>query len=147
MTKHDHKYGSNTDGRGVDGKFGPGNPGKPKGARHRATLAAEALLDGEAETLTRKAVDLALEGDATALRLCLERIAPRRKDAPVTFEIPPMETADDAVKAVSAIVQAVAGGEITPAEGSIVAGLIENFRKVLEMQDMERRIIELENAK
>ena len=41
-----------------------GNPaGKPKGARHRATLAAEALLDGEAEALTRKAIELALAGD------------------------------------------------------------------------------------
>ena len=26
------------------GRFQPGNPGKPKGARHRTTLAIEALL-------------------------------------------------------------------------------------------------------
>ena len=46
-----------------------GNPaGKPKGARHRATLAAETLLDGEAEALTRKAIALALAGDPIALR-------------------------------------------------------------------------------
>jgi hypothetical protein len=51
-----------------------GNPaGKPKGARHRATVAAEALLDGEAEGLTRKAIEMALAGDGTALRLCLDR--------------------------------------------------------------------------
>jgi Family of unknown function (DUF5681) len=32
-----------------------GNPaGKPKGARNKVTLAIEALLDGEAEALTRK---------------------------------------------------------------------------------------------
>jgi len=50
-----------------------GNPaGKPKGARHRVTLATEALLDGEAEALTRKAVEMALAGDGAALRLCLE---------------------------------------------------------------------------
>ena len=40
--------------------FEPGNPGKPKGTRHRTTLAVEALLEGEAEQLTRKAIDLAL---------------------------------------------------------------------------------------
>ena len=34
--------------------------GRPPGARHKATLAAEALLDGESEGLTRKAVDAAL---------------------------------------------------------------------------------------
>ena len=46
-----------------------GNPdGRPKGARNRATVAAERLLDGEADTLTRKAIELAKEGDTTALR-------------------------------------------------------------------------------
>ncbi len=78
------------------GQFKPGQSGNPKGrtkgARHRATLAALALLDGEAEALTRKAVDLALEGDTVALRLCLERIAPPRKDAPVSFALPEMKT-------------------------------------------------------
>ncbi len=76
MTTRDHKNGSNTGSRAADGKFRTGNRGKPKGARHRATLAALELLDGEAEALTRKAVELALEGDTTALRLCLERMAP-----------------------------------------------------------------------
>ena len=47
-----------------------GNPkGKPKGARNRAPLAAEVLLDGEAEALTRKAIELALAGDTVALRI------------------------------------------------------------------------------
>jgi hypothetical protein len=54
-----------------------GNPaGKPKGARHKTTLAVQALLDGEAEALTRKCIELAKEGDTTALRLCMERLAP-----------------------------------------------------------------------
>jgi Family of unknown function (DUF5681) len=49
-----------------------GNPaGKPPGAKNRTTLAVEALLDGEAETLTRKAIELASGGDMQALRLCL----------------------------------------------------------------------------
>ena len=53
-----------------------GNPaGKPKGARNKATLAVEALLDGEAEELTRKAIELAKAGDIPALRICLDRRA------------------------------------------------------------------------
>src|SRR5262245_2183572 len=68
-----------------------GNPaGKPKGTRNRTTLAVEALLDGEAETLTRKAIELAKAGDLAALRVCLDRIAPPRKDRPVLFELPPV---------------------------------------------------------
>src|SRR6516225_4824452 len=58
-----------------------GNPaGRPRGSRNRSTLAAQLLLQGEAEALTRKAVELALGGDPTALRLCLDRlIAPHRE--------------------------------------------------------------------
>src|ERR1700719_2252222 len=53
----------------------PGNPGRrPRGSVNRSTRAAMLLLDGEAEALTRKAVELALAGDPVALRLCLERI-------------------------------------------------------------------------
>ena len=70
------------------GKFAPGNPGRPKGARHKTTRAVEELLDGEGEAITRKAVDMALDGDTTALRLCLERISPPRKDTPVQFDLP-----------------------------------------------------------
>ncbi len=83
-------------GRNTDGTFADGNPGKPKGSRHRATQAVLALLDGEAERITWKAVEMALDGEGTALRLCLERIAPPRRDAAVTFTLPSMTTAADA---------------------------------------------------
>ena len=46
-----------------------GNPnGRPKGARNKTTLAAQMLLDGEAEALTRKVIDMALEGDLVAIK-------------------------------------------------------------------------------
>jgi hypothetical protein len=67
MTEPSRKYAAITRGR----PFPPGNPGKPKGARHRATRAMEALLEGESEALTRKAVEVALAGDAVALWLCM----------------------------------------------------------------------------
>ena len=147
MSKSGRKYGENTGNRSADGKFGPGNPGKPKGARHKVTQAVAEILEGEGEALARKAVELALEGNMKALHLCIARLLPPKKGTPITFDIPPMETTDDAVTALGAIMQAVADGEITPAEGSTVGGLIEGFLKALEMQDLERRISELENAK
>lgn len=73
-------------GRNTDGTFAAGNPGRPRGSRHKATLAVEALLDCEAGALTQKTVEMALEGDGLALRLCLERVAPPRTDIPVEFE-------------------------------------------------------------
>lgn len=145
MADHPRNNGGKT-GRRDDGTFAPGNPGRPKGARHRTTRAVEELLDGEAKGLTRKAVDLALAGDTTALRLCMERIAPPRKDAPVTFAMPEMATASDALSAISSIVQAVASGELTPGEGSSLAGLVEQFRRSAEIEELERRIEKLEQA-
>src|SRR5688572_24458942 len=92
--------------------FPPGNPGRPKGTRNRATIAAEALLDGEAEALTRRAIDLALEGDVMALRLCLERILPPRKQRPVTVSLPALYTAADVTRAMATLVSAVAHGAL-----------------------------------
>jgi hypothetical protein len=133
-------------GRDASGRFAEGNPGRPRGARHKATIAALALLDGEAEALTRKAVTMALAGDATALRLCLERIAPPRRDAPVQFELPRMETAQDAAKAAGAVLEAVATGDLTPSEGAHVMGLIEAYRRALETTELEARIRALEGG-
>jgi len=131
-------------GRNTDGTFGPGNSGKPKGTRHKATQAALALLDGEAEALTRQAVTMALGGDMTALRLCLERIAPPRRDAPVTFDLPPMETARDAAKAAGAVLGAVADGDLTPTEGAHIMALVETYRRTLETTELEARLAALE---
>ena len=122
-----------------------GNPsGKPKGTRNKTTLAIEALFDGEAEELTRKVIEKAKEGDMVALRLCLDRIAPAKKDSPVAFELPTLGTAADAAKAAGAILEAVAAGDLTPSEGTAVAGLVETFRRALETEDIENRIAALE---
>lgn len=121
-----------------DTRFKPGqsgNPGgKPRGTRHKTTVAAEALLDGEAERLTRKAVEVAMTGDVTALRLCLERIVPPRRDRPVLFNLPPLTTA------------AVAAGDLTPTEAGDLSALVERFVKVLEAADFEQRLAALEAA-
>jgi hypothetical protein len=123
-----------------------GNPsGKPKGARNKTTLAVQELLDGEAETITRKVLELAKQGDMTAIRLVFDKLIPSRKDAPVEVEgLPVIHNAKDAVCAMSRIVEAVAGGEITPSEGHYLSGLVETYRKTLETEELERRITLLE---
>ena len=75
-----------------------GNPrGKLKGTRNRATRLAEALLEDEAVGLVRQVIDLAKAGDITALRLCLERLIPRRVERAIEFELPPISEPKDAV--------------------------------------------------
>lgn len=136
--------GVNTDFRNPDGTFAKGNPGKPKGSRHRATQATQKLIDDQSEAITQKAVQMALEGDTTALRLCIERIAPARKDAPVEFDLPDIRTAQDAATAAAALLTAVSEGQVTPLDGATVMSLLEQFRRALETSDFEKRIEALE---
>ncbi|WP_234033763.1 DUF5681 domain-containing protein [Qipengyuania gaetbuli] len=138
--------GPKRSGRKSDGTFAPGNSlgGRTPGSRNKTTIAVEALLEGEHEALTRKAIDKALEGDVTALRLCLDRIAPARRDAPVSFVLPPIASAEDAVKASSAILAAVAAGEVTPDEGARVMSLLTAHKALVETCDLETRIAALE---
>jgi hypothetical protein len=143
MIDANRNNGPRTD-RDESGRFQRGNSGRPKGARHKATLAALALLDGEAEALTRKAVELALEGDVTALRLTLERIVSPRKDAPVTFALPRMTSAADAAEVMAAVLEATARGDLTPGEAAAVAALVEQYRRMLELTELEARIEALE---
>jgi len=91
-------------------------------------------------------VDLALDGDATALRLCLERIAPAKKDAPVQFDLPPMQSAADAAKAAGAVLNAVALGDLTPTEGAHIMQLVETYRRTLETTELEARVAALESV-
>ncbi|WP_299986643.1 DUF5681 domain-containing protein [uncultured Ruegeria sp.] len=139
--------GENAENRNPNGTFAPGNPGKRKGTRNRATQAVEKMLQGQVEELTQSAISKALEGDTTALRLCLERVAPARKDAPVNFDLPPIKSAEDASEAAQAVIQAVSEGDVTPLEGATVMGLVEQYRRILEATELERRIAALESAR
>ena len=87
-----------------------------------------------------------LKCDTTALRLCLERIAPPRRDAPVTFDLPRMETTLDAAHAAGAVLDAVALGDLTPTEGTHVMALVESFRRTLEVTEIEDRMKQIERA-
>ena len=131
-----------------DARFQPGqsgNPnGRPQGSRNKATLAIESLMEGEGEAITRKAIEKALEGDMAAIRLCLERLCPPRKDNPVSFELAPINSADDALKALAAVLDSVAQSGMTPEEAKGVAGLIETYRRTMETTELERRIAALE---
>ena len=122
-----------------------GNPaGRPKGARNRTTVALEKILDGDAESILRKAVEMAQEGDPTALRLCLDRLLPARKDRPITFALPPIVTTDDLPKATGNIVAAVAAGELTPGEAAEISKTLDVHVRAIEATELHRRMAALE---
>ena len=132
-------------GRNTAGQFAVGNTGRPKGSRNKATIAIESLLQGQAEALTQTAVTKALQGDSVALRLCMERIAPAPKDHPVSFRLPEMNNATDASEVAGSVLTAVSKGELTPIEATRVMGLINGYRRTLELTEMEERLQALEN--
>ncbi len=124
-----------------------GNPqGRPKGASNKTTITIEALLEGEAEAITRKAIEKATEGEMAAIRLCMDRLAPPAKDRPVPFNLPPLEKAADAAKAASAIVGVVAAGELTPSEAGEVIKIIDAYARTLQAADIEECVERLERA-
>src|SRR5262249_60481065 len=94
-------------------------------SRNGMTVLAEKIFDerlfGEdkkADAIITKTIELAENGDTACVRLCLDRIAPPRKDRPVCFELPRMTESKDAVSASAAIVAAVAASELTPMEAA-----------------------------
>ena len=102
------------------------------------------MLDGEAEELTRKAIELALGGDATALRLCLERVIAPRRERPLTFTLRALRSTKDTPATMASITEAVAAGAITLGEAAELAKLVETFIKALEAHEFEERLRLLE---
>ena len=133
-------------GRNTAGQFSAGNSGRPRGSRNKATIAIEDLIEGQAEALTQTVIKKALEGDSVALRLCMERIAPPPKDAAVTFSMPTMSNALDAAKAAGNVLTAVSKGDLTPLEATRVMGLVDSYRRTLELTSIEERLKALENS-
>ena len=132
-----------TRGRFLAGESG--NPaGRPKGARNRTTMAVQALLEGDAPAVARRAIDAALAGDMVAIRLVLDRIAPAPRDRVVQFELPVVASVSDVPQIMIWLLRAVAAGEIAPAEADSVAKLAEQYRRSVETADIDARLKVLE---
>jgi hypothetical protein len=78
------------------------------------------------------------------LRICLDRILPPRKDRPLTFDFPAITNAAEAAATMSAILAAVASGEITPTEASEIGKLVDSYVRAVEATELAARIERLE---
>ena len=129
-------------------RWQPGQSGNPRGSvrgsRHKASLIAESLLEGECQRLTRQAIKLALDGDTTALKMCLERILPPARERPCLFKLPSMSTAADAAACMARVLEGIASGEILPVEGAALSSTINGYVKILEAAEFEARLLALE---
>jgi hypothetical protein len=128
------------------GHFKPGqsgNPkGKPPGTKDRRTKLRE-LLEPHSKALVAKVVALALEGDTAALKLCLERLMPpiRAKDEPVKIALPKDGTLTEQAQG---IIQAMAQAELSPREASMLLQALAGQARIIEIDELTRRIETLE---
>jgi hypothetical protein len=58
-----------------------------------------------------------------------------------------MVTAHDAAQAAAAVLQAVSEGDLTPTEGAQVMGLVDSYRRTLEVTELEARVMALEGQR
>ncbi len=132
MTKRDGK-----------GRFQRGTSGNPKGRPPEAERIRQ-LLEPRREELIAKAVDLALSGDTTALRLCVDRLAPALKPEGRTVTIPALEAAVTLTERANAIMQAIAAGAVPVEVGERLLAALGHVAKVVEIDELAARVAALE---
>lgn len=132
--------------RNRSGQFTSANPGRPKGARNKTTVAVESLMMKQAKQITKKCLELALAGDLVAIKLVLDRIAPPVKSRPTPFAFPVTGLTPDALPEIyEMILSQVASGDVSSAEALDTLKSLEAYRnaetttKLIEMVDQLKK--------
>ncbi|WP_439925675.1 hypothetical protein [Nitrobacter sp. JJSN] len=123
--------------------FKPGNPGKPKGAKHKTTLFLENMTDEDRAAFVSMIIRQAARGCRASQKLIADRIEPTRK-ARVRFTLRPIATVDDVVAAFADIAAAVASGVLTLDEAAAASTIIEKTREGVITRDLAHKIAALE---
>jgi hypothetical protein len=92
------------------------------------------------------AIERAKSGDASALRLALERIQAPLKERSIKIDMPPIEGVNDLPRAIAFVVSAVSKGALTPSEGTAMTGMLGAMRSAFELVDMNARLEAIERA-
>lgn len=148
---HNAKQGKTnpTSNNGHSGQFQAGNTygqGRPVGSKNSVTVAAENIIQGEGEALSRKLIELALAGNVACLKTAIERIVPVCKSKPIMLpDMPRIENVSDASELTAYIIDAIADGTVSPVEGEIISRSCERHIKALEVRDLEHRLSALED--
>ena len=127
--------------------FLSGNPGRPPGSKNKVTRALEQLAEGQAEPVFEKVIEQALAGDVPSQKIVLDRVYPPPKGRPINVRIPPINGPQDALPAIAAIFSEIREGEYTPDEIGAYSLVVGRFIQIIELQDHERRIAALEQAR
>ncbi len=139
---------TNTFPRSANGRFERGVSGnlkgRPKGSRNKFKSLASAMLDEKGELIVEKVVELAMEGDPAALQMCWKAGMGTPRTDPVAFDLPPIETLEDAKKASNRVLEQCAAGELSLPEAGQILALISSHGEILKSADIAQQIKRLQ---
>jgi hypothetical protein len=117
--------------------------GRRPGSRNKRTRFAE-MMEGHGEPIIKQCQIMAMKGDPTALKLCVERLVPLCKSSNSRFRLPPLLTVGDLVKALPSILQQVARGRLSAQEGEAIASMLDSQRRAIETEEFDARLRAIE---
>ena len=122
-----------------------GNPaGRPQGSRNRSTALRDLISDDQSEAILNTMIKAAMEGNLTAARYLLDRVAPASHSQSIMIDLPPIETVEAGAKAIDATLKAVGQGDITLDEAKEMIELIKDRIKLIETVGFEQRLLKVE---
>jgi hypothetical protein len=133
--------------RDARGRFGPGHPGgpgRPRGCRSQTLLDLDALGREGAEEIILDLKKRALNGDIRAAEIVMKRVWPPSRSRPIKMDLPKIETAADAVKALGLLVEQAAAGKVDLDSAKTLSEIIGQQQRSLELQELAERIDALE---
>lgn len=124
--------------------FPKGNPGRPKGARHRASILAEKLLAKDIEDVVVALIKAAKDGDVLAGKAILDKLLPPAKSVPVRLPLPSVSSPAEAIEALNLVIRAATNGTIDPSAAVDIARVVEGQIRAVEAGELVERIERLE---
>ncbi|MEE9271695.1 MAG: hypothetical protein V3U57_00230 [Robiginitomaculum sp.] len=85
--------------------------------------------------------------ERTSIAQYLDRkITPNAKERTITFDVGKIDSPEDALKTMAKVIEALGAGKLSPSEANAVCGVIGNYIKAFEVNEILARIEALEET-
>ena len=123
-----------------------GQSGNPQGRpAHPLAEQFREALEPRLDEVIKAMIDAAANGDAQAAKLLLDRCLPAFKPVPRTEAFP--ISGQSLTEKAESILNAVSAGILPPLEGKGLIDSLIGISKLVEIEELERRIAVLENKR